>query len=465
MLDRIDHELPITTFAELQQVLIQCARAKNCLSIRKGYSPEIPVFGKSSKVPGSLASSEEMTAHASANNEDAQGIEFRQSLALREKAQLAFHQADNDMALRRACLRRSRPDRAGYQMGEWVMMWQPQNNGPGYWFGTLKVIQQENNFSVWATMGGKLHRRAPEHIRPVSSAEARQVPEDGSETANVAPRLNEPEGMLPHGSNNESGESVAIPNQNESFQNPPSEEAPRQSQEQPDGEPEDGNSNDGPVPENGCNDYINTPIPNLDVDDDLVTSHLLRGDDDTVMLTVSPTETPCAWPFEVTVPSHWKNQNSENESAYSILLASTEKKQRTEVKLSTLSAEEQEAFKTAKQTEVNNWLSTGTVSKVLRDKLAPEQFLRCRWLLVWKDREEVKGMPKESNPSQSKLRTHKPKARLVVLGYLDPNLTEVPRDSPTLGRISNMLAADDCLNGMEPWIIRHQSCLLTRPNS
>ena len=37
------------------------------------------------------------------------------------------------------------------------------------------------------------------------------------------------------------------------------------------------------------------------------------------------------------------------------------------------------------------------------------------------------------------MQTHKPKARLVVLGYLDPNLTEVPRDSPTLGRQSKML--------------------------
>ena len=38
-----------------------------------------------------------------------------------------------------------------------------------------------------------------------------------------------------------------------------------------------------------------------------------------------------------------------------------------------------------------------------------------------------------------KLRTHKPTARLVVLGYLDPDLTEIPRDSPTLGRQSRML--------------------------
>ena len=33
----------------------------------------------------------------------------------------------------------------------------------------------------------------------------------------------------------------------------------------------------------------------------------------------------------------------------------------------------------------------------------------------------------------------KAKARLVILGYLDPKIAEVPRDSPTLGRHSKML--------------------------
>jgi len=52
--------------------------------------------------------------------------------------------------------------------------------------------------------------------------------------------------------------------------------------------------------------------------------------------------------------------------------ATTEKKQRTEVKLTALNAEEREAFAKAKDAEVQNWLKTGTVSKILRNKLAPE---------------------------------------------------------------------------------------------
>ena len=105
------------------------------------------------------------------------------------------------------------------------------------------------------------------------------------------------------------------------------------------------------------------------------------------------------------------------------------------MKLSLLSPEEQNAFRDAKETEIQNWLKTGTVSKILRNQLAPEQILRCRWILVWKPLEGIN----EKDNHVSKLTTHKPKARLVVLGYLDPKITEVPRDSPTLGRQSKML--------------------------
>ena len=136
------------------------------------------MFGKSSRLPGSLLSSERESALESADRSDAHGINFRRSLALREKARMAFHQADNDMALRRACLRRSRPRRKMHSPREWVMMWQPTPQG-GYWFGPLKVVNQEDEHSIWGTHGVyKLHRRAPEHVRPVCSQEAMQIPKE-----------------------------------------------------------------------------------------------------------------------------------------------------------------------------------------------------------------------------------------------------------------------------------------------
>ena len=289
---------------------------------------------------------------------------------------------------------------------------------------------------MWATKGGRLHRKALEHIRPVTSEEARQVHSEEMEipahnNPRDVPDVSLPEAIPP----NNPGGPIEIPNDNPEINDGNS----SQSQDQPDTEP-DGNNSDEPEQPNEVPNYIDTPIPSLDADDELVTTHLLCCDDEVLM--VDPMETPCAWRFEVDLPSPAQREALESASADEILLAATEKKQRTEVKLSMLSPEEKVAFQEAKRTEIKNWLATGTVSKILKSKLAPEQILTCRWLLVWKDKEET---TKDENSREnllkpkSKLLTHKPKARLVVLGYLDPNLTEIPRDSPTLGRQSKMI--------------------------
>ena len=429
MLTKVDLEHPIETYDELQQALLQCTGAKNKLSIRRGYSPEVLVFGKCAKLPGSLSSSEGESSLASADREDALGIAFRKSLALRERARIAFHQADNDMALRRACLRRSRPLRDAYEPGEWVMMWQPTAMG-GHWFGPLKVVTQENQYSVWATQGGKIHRRAPEHIRPVCSSEARSIPTN-TEAVDVQSKITPSNNQVNPDDDNPITNNPHNPsNINDSQQS----ENQSLSQEQPDDEPEAMTPQDSQNPSETHDPAVETPVPELGEDPDgFITTHLLCCEDE--VLAVDTTETPCAWRCELDAPSHLCHETFLTQNADEILLATTEKKQRTEVKLSMLSEDEKVAFQKAKETEVNNWLKTGTVSKILRDKLAPEQILRCRWILVWKPLEG--GEHQDSKAS--KLLTHKPKARLVVLGYMDPKLTEVPRDSPTLGRQSKML--------------------------
>ena len=60
----------------------------------------------------------------------------------------------------------------------------------------------------------------------------------------------------------------------------------------------------------------------------------------------------------------------------------------------------------------------------LRRHLNPEQILKSRWILTWKN----------INEEDSQKPQRKAKARLVVLGFQDPKLCEVARDSPTLTR-------------------------------
>ena len=111
-------------------------------------------------------------------------------------------------------------------------------------------------------------------------------------------------------------------------------------------------------------------------------------------------------------------------------LASAAKKQRSEVKERDLSHEEMRLFQGAKEKEIQSWLSTETVRKIARNQIPEEQILRSRWVLTWKPVEPTTNDP---NPKP------KPKARLVILGYEDPQLESLARDSPTLGKDSRTL--------------------------
>ena len=55
---------------------------------------------------------------------------------------------------------------------------------------------------------------------------------------------------------------------------------------------------------------------------------------------------------------------------------------------------------------------------------------------------------------QKETKTHKAKARLVVLGYLDPKIEEIPRDSPTLGKTSRMLLLILQTISTHGWLLR-----------
>ena len=52
--------------------------------------------------------------------------------------------------------------------------------------------------------------------------------------------------------------------------------------------------------------------------------------------------------------------------------------------------------------------------------------MRCRWILSWK-------------PPLPGATEHRPKARLVILGFEDPDLSVVPNDAPTLSKDGKQL--------------------------
>jgi len=384
MLSKVDLEHPVSSYADLQIALNQCTHAKNSLSIRQGYAPEVIVFGKHSRLPGSILSDESVPSHEQALQEEnsISPAAFRQTLAIRESARRAFHTADNCNALRRALLRRACPTRGHYVKGEWVMTWK---NGPlnqHRWCGPHRVILQENHHTVWCTSGGKLIRSAPENTRRAfpeeGSPEGPELPEDITPMTQQIARMKQ-QVQLEDNPENESPEinTEIIPsniNPNPEHNNPSNQpdnnsESQEESIPQPDQEPEN------ITPEESRNE----------------TSEDLDGEpsgqdgpdaSDPMLLTCHELENAfscadagnLAWSceFDMRLEAPLETHMPSEEESW-LLLATASKKQRSEVKLSNLSDAELKEFQSAKQAEVENWIKTGTISAILRNQIPEEQ--------------------------------------------------------------------------------------------
>ena len=337
MLKRLDSESPIRSYSDLSKVLWFVMQAKNASTLRRGFAPEVLVFGKHTKIPGSITSDESLPAHCLADSENANGIQFREQLALRERARRAFWEADNDASLRRAILRRSRPQRKEYQTGDWVMIWKSQPI-PGQWLGPTRVVTQENEHTLWVTMSGRLYRVAPENVREVSALESHRHSLNKSSTMDsVIQELvpGQQRGTTQYRNLIIPDELPVPPAVAQAETLPPqetpgigSQEVPLSgaSSDQPDNEPEavsipgqlENSENIAPV-----QDGIEIPIPNESDSEGLVTVGYFCSD-------VTPEEPPTindsqCWVFEVTVSDddvqQWKSETDSHEMAF---LASSE---------------------------------------------------------------------------------------------------------------------------------------------
>ena len=266
-------------------------------------------------------------------------------------------------------------------------------------------------------MSGQLYRVAPENVRPVSLQEENRPQSENSEQPTKTPDENiseNPTSDIPEAP----PENPNTLEQDENSQVNPERQITTNTDpqsEQPDHEPEI-RSNPSEREQDSYADADMTHLLCTCLDEDVLTSTASENS---------------AWRIEFDSRKTVEQLNESSREENMCLLATTAKKQRTEVRLSSLTNAEKAEFDKAKQTEIKNWLSTGTVMKMLRNQIAPEQILRCRWILTWK--------PLDPTECTSE-RAHKAKARLVVLGYLDPGAADSPRDSPTLSKPSRMLA-------------------------
>ena len=185
ILDKIDKEKPTSSEVDLEMALSFATQTKNKWSRYNGYPPELLVFGKTSKRPGSVSSDPSCASHELALQNTAEGVLFRERLALREQARKAFCEVDNSQPLRRAVSQRSRPQKAVYHPGDWIMAWRKESQR----FGPLKVTLQEDKNVIWAALGNKLFRIAPEHARPLSAVEEVKHSQTQSELPDMSSTL------------------------------------------------------------------------------------------------------------------------------------------------------------------------------------------------------------------------------------------------------------------------------------
>ena len=204
--------------------------------------------------------------------------------------------------------------------------------------------------------------------------------------------------------------------------------------EQPDGEIGIGDVSDNAIPETEPN-HVEIPVPD-ESDSELVCEDCWHLDHDQ------------AWCFEVNICQQdvhkWRREENPHEMAF---LVSAAKRQRSEVKLASLTSDQRRQFEDVKAQEIDSWLATETVAKVLRHQIPQENVLRCRWILTWKEVEN----PSPDLHSETKKAQFKAKARLVVLGYEDPQVDSIPRDSPTMSKLSRMMILQ--LAASKKWVI------------
>ena len=467
MLTRFDLDRPIETIQDFDRVLLACFQAKNSLTRQQGFSPEQIVLGKSKRLPASLTSDDDAVSHSLAASDEPESESFRRNLETRTIARKAFLITDNDNAIRRALLRRSCPMRGPYEPGQLVMYWIKKHRASrqesGRWHGPARVVLQESPSAVWLSHADRLFKCAPESLRPASLREWNVVHGSQSSWVPELPPVNDetraPASPMPDTEYEPSlaPEPVALVNRSPSI-------TPHSSL-QPESEhfPEFANNpeiNDGNLPNDNTPEHDNPNVIDLDNPETaepsmtentvpILTCSVVEESDqalydwtqlvptqetcdvllaeDGMQMLEEPLECNDQQCFALSIDlsesdlQRWSQSDKPEEMTY---LASVGKRARAEVSVKNLTYEERLLFEKAKDAELNCWIQTNALKPILRRKLNPEQILKSRWILTWKNLNE-----EDSTKAQRKA-----KARLVVLGFQDPKLCEVARDSPTLTR-------------------------------
>ena len=121
-------------------------------------------------------------------------------------------------------------------------------------------------------------------------------------------------------------------------------------------------------------------------------------------------------------------------SVIDVFAVSSSRRKRVEVSERKLTESDRKLFRKAEELELQLWLEHRVSDLVMTKFVDQERVMRARWVLTWKS-------------------SGKANARLCAMGFQDPDLTEVLRDSPALSAASEALIMQ--------WVASHKYRLIS----
>ena len=165
MMQRIIHELGLSSELQVKEALSQALSTKNSQSRIKGFTPTQWVFGKLPKEPG-LPSDDKLDLGVLEAMAD-ERHEFSQLMEVRETALRAFIRGDLSQRVAKAILRKSAPITKEYGVGDLVCFKTEQSG----WSTASRIIGFEGPKAVWLIHQGTPICAALDRLIPVNAAE------------------------------------------------------------------------------------------------------------------------------------------------------------------------------------------------------------------------------------------------------------------------------------------------------
>ena len=418
------------------QAVTHVTQARNELMRVEGVSPSVLVFGKLPRAAPNMAESDEdfRCLAERLHNEDPL---YEVTMQRRMAARTAWVQSEVRDRTARTQATRSRPYQGPYYKGQAVLVYRRKRGDAsnpgrrGVWLGPGEVVAVETTSDrliprvVYVTVHGRLFLCSPQQLRPVSLKATwvrQKLQESGVAGQQTFQEMKHARGIDVRNGRPSSAE---LESEHDKFEDQLVLEPQTDYEPLPQAPFTPAPGTPGPATPAPGTPVPGAPTPGTPrpVRPELVSAPPALDEHST---TESRDHEYSGLSLGLEFDVDIEEIQDENSIRYILqemcLNATAMKKRGAEVVERYLNPEEKEMFRTAKRAEWSQWIGNEVVELISRKGIDPKRVISCRWVLTWKRVEDTPNSPK------------KPKARLVIRGFRDPDLGQFSTASPTLSR-------------------------------